>query len=122
MNKINDAEVVIECRTNYPFSGTLSYTVTSEAAFDFFVRIPAWAMTNNTSTYQVRRARRQRVTPNSDGLQQFKIEKGRTSIEVDLSMSIVAEPHNGSVAMYYGPLLYALDIDYANATYHTPLD
>lgn len=123
MTKIGDADVRIECRTNYPFSGNLVYTITSAASFEFFVRTPAWAMRNNSSTYRIKGGKPRSVSPNSDGLQAFRISKGQTTIEVDLSMSVeVAQPRNGSVAIYYGPLLYAVDIDFGNATYHSPLN
>ncbi|KAL5342509.1 hypothetical protein BJX70DRAFT_386036 [Aspergillus crustosus] len=94
--RIQGNKVKISCDTKYPFNGKLSYTITSKREFDFSVRIP--------------------------DLQVFKITNKKTNLNINLSMITTVSPHpNGSVAIYHGPLLYALDIEYTK-TSHTPLN
>jgi hypothetical protein len=115
--------VKVSCDTKYPFNGKLSYTITSETIFEFSVRIPAWATASIKSKYRVGHGKWHQLSPDANGLQRLDIYKGGTTIEVDLFMTPrVSEPRNGSVAIYYGPLLYALDIEFANPTSHSPLN
>jgi hypothetical protein len=121
--RIRGKKVRISCETNYPFDGRLRYTIASETAFDFSVRIPAWAARLAGSRYRVGGRGWRAVVPNEDSLQTFKMNRGTTAVEVSLHMEPrVSEPRNGSVAIYYGPLLYALDIESANPTSHSPLN
>ncbi|KIM98411.1 hypothetical protein OIDMADRAFT_56776 [Oidiodendron maius Zn] len=118
---IRGSELSISCETNYPFSGRLRYSISCGLEFEFCIRIPSWATAD--STFRVDANNWSSLLPNSDGLQCFQISSRKTTIEVNLTMAInIGEPRNGAVAIYYGPLLYALDIEYANATYHGPLN
>lgn len=120
---VSDKNVHISCKTNYPFSGTLSYAITSATDLDFSVRIPTWTNSTGRNSYSVNGGTRRPLAQSSTGLQTVPIKKGKTRLELNLEMSVqVSAPRNGSVAIYYGPLLYALDIEYANASYHTPLN
>ncbi|KAL4874995.1 hypothetical protein BJY04DRAFT_224504 [Aspergillus karnatakaensis] len=120
---IHDDKVRISCDTKYPFSGKLSYTITTERDFDFSVRIPAWAQGSSTeSKYRIgHKGDWKKISPNEDNLQQFNIRKGKTTIELNLSLSTRVSHRNGTVAIYHGPLLYALDIE-DTKTSHTPLN
>lgn len=120
---IHGQRVKISCETNYPFYGSLRYTITSETEFEFSVRIPAWALISNESRYRAGQSEWRNLSPTTDYLQSFQIRSGTTAVEVDLHMvPQVTEPLNGTVAIYYGPFLYALDIEAANLTYHSPLN
>lgn len=120
---IHGQRLKISCETNYPFYGILRYTIRSETGFDFSVRIPAWALISNKSKYRVGQGEWRNLSPTADHLQSFQIGSGTTAVEVDLHMvPQVTEPLNGSVAIYYGPLLYALDIEVAALTSHSPLN
>lgn len=121
--QIHDKRVKIACNTKYPFNGKFTYTITTETNFDFFVRVPTWATNSTKSSYRVGDGKRHDLSPNKDDLQHFAVRKGRTTIEVNLAMTPrVDKARTGSVAIYYGPLLYALDIQYSNLTSHAPLN
>ncbi|KAL3496096.1 hypothetical protein BJX62DRAFT_251691 [Aspergillus germanicus] len=121
--RIRGESVRVSCDTKYPFNGHLRYTITSETELEFSVRIPAWAITSSRSKYRRGDKAWRTMSPNGDSLQTFKIDRGKTEIQVNLHMEPRAtEPRNGSVAIYYGPLLYALDIESANRTSHSPLN
>ncbi|KAL2850238.1 hypothetical protein BJY01DRAFT_245549 [Aspergillus pseudoustus] len=121
--QIGQKKVTVSCETNYPFDGQLHYTINSKTDFDFWVRIPAWALNSTSSKYRVGKSKWHTLSPAADSLQSFKLDRGTTDIEINLSMEPrVTEPRNGSVAIYYGPLLYALDIEFSNPTSHSPLN
>lgn len=46
----NGARVTIVTDTNYPFDIDILYTVTTDAPFDFYVRVPGWADPVQSST------------------------------------------------------------------------
>ncbi|RDW72517.1 uncharacterized protein DSM5745_07689 [Aspergillus mulundensis] len=130
--RVRDENVRITCETNYPFDGQFRYTITTETSLDFSVRIPAWTLSSNPngsprSKYRVGKGEWRTLSPTPDSLQSFRIPSGtnRITIKVNLHMEPrVTEPRNGtdSVAIYYGPLLYALDLEYANPSSHSPLN
>lgn len=69
------------------------------------------------------------LSPDSSSLQQISIKKGTTDIIITLPFEIHVEARNETVGVYYGPLLYAADIEYAetahpalNWTDRKPLD
>ncbi|KAL4733201.1 hypothetical protein BDV11DRAFT_210392 [Aspergillus similis] len=107
--KLGKGKVTIQCTTNYPFSGRLEYTITATTDLSF--------------SYSLAGEKLRALSPDSNDLQTSQINKGNTKLTVDLEMSVqVAESTvNGTAAVYYGPLLYALDIDY-NSSYHSPLN
>lgn len=109
--QIGDSDISVDCQTNYPFSGTLKYTIESDVDFDFFVRIPEWTITDE-ATFTVGDGDAQAVSPNEDGLQQVGIKAGTTTISITLPMDVRTVERNGAVAFYRGPLLYASDLEY----------
>ncbi|KAH8115214.1 hypothetical protein DFH11DRAFT_1726088 [Phellopilus nigrolimitatus] len=79
--------------TLYPFSDTLTTTVSADKAFTYYVRIPSW-VSNATVT-----------------LNGGSEEKGiRTSLFLYLRKSPIESRPNNSVAVHRGPLNYAFDI------------
>jgi DUF1680 family protein len=121
--KVNGKDTIISCKTNYPFSGKLVYVITSAMDLDFSVRVPTWTNSTGNNTYSLNGGKPLPLAHDPAGLQTVPIQKGETHLEINLEMSVqITEPRNGSIALYYGPLLYALDIEYANASYHTPLN
>lgn len=120
---VNGKNVIISCKTSYPFSGKLVYSIISATDMEFSVRIPAWTNSTKQNSYSLNGAKPKPLTQDSAGLQTIAIKKGETDLEINLEMSVqITEPRNGSVAVHYGPLLYALDIEFANASYHSPLN
>ncbi|RAH82390.1 hypothetical protein BO86DRAFT_429272 [Aspergillus japonicus CBS 114.51] len=113
--------VEIICDTKYPFSEDLTYTITSDISFSFAVRIPEWVSGVATAQVGSSSNKKQSLSPDSNGLHYFSIGLGTTTIHVSLPMAIDIVPRNQSVAIYHGPLLYALAIEY-NETSHLPLN
>ncbi|XRM42803.1 hypothetical protein ABZX51_006017 [Aspergillus tubingensis] len=120
--KLATGNVTIACTTNYPFSGRLEYAITATTDLSFSVRIPDW-VNKTSSQYSLAGGSSKPLSSDSNNLQTFNLTKGTTQIAVELEMGIqvTKSPANGTAAIYYGPLLYALDIDY-NSTYHSPLN
>ncbi|KAJ5761263.1 hypothetical protein N7520_008419 [Penicillium odoratum] len=109
-SSLNELNVTIACTTAYPFSGKLTHTITAATSFEFAVSIPSWATAN--SSYRINNGKAVHLSPELEHLQMSQIYKGETQVLVDLDMAIhVGDARNGSVAIYYVPLLCALDID-----------
>ncbi|KIY73670.1 hypothetical protein CYLTODRAFT_416702 [Cylindrobasidium torrendii FP15055 ss-10] len=100
----NGNAVKITVDTLYPFSDSISYSITADAPFKFTVRIPVWIQAPTVNGIG--------ILP-SDGLYSVDIEAGETSIELGLPAEIVTEErlHN-AIAVHRGPLNYALDITF----------
>lgn len=111
--------VSILAETKYPFDLSLAYTITTEKAFDFYVRIPGWADPSSSSVN--RRLSTEGggekvvVHPSEQGLLRLSVPAGGERLVLNLAtvprVEILA---NNTAAIYYGPLLYSLAI-----TYHT---
>lgn len=107
----NPVSVTVD--TAYPFDFKLTYTVTAKHEFPFYVRIPTWASTD--STIQLPNTDNPVSIAASDlGLQKVVVPGGTTSsftVNLDTKPR-VKEPSEGTVAVYYGPLLYSLAIEF----------
>ncbi|KAF8892910.1 hypothetical protein BD779DRAFT_1765810 [Infundibulicybe gibba] len=93
--------------TLYPFSDTLTTTITATQAFTYQVRIPSWVV---GGTISINGAAAKALSP-SNGLQAVPVNAGTTKFVLNLPASITTEsrPH-GSIAVQRGPLHYAFDI------------
>ncbi|KAF5384254.1 hypothetical protein D9615_003331 [Tricholomella constricta] len=93
--------------TLYPFSDTLSTTITATQAFTYYVRIPSWVV---GGTIAINGAAPKAVSA-SNGLQAISAAAGTTTFVLNLPADIKTEsrPH-GSIAVQRGPLHYAFDI------------
>jgi DUF1680 family protein len=100
-------QVTATVDTLYPFSDTLTTTVTASKAFTYYVRIPGWV---TGGTISINQGKAQPVQP-VNGLHAVSIAAGTTKFTLNLPAPITIEsrPH-GSVAVHRGPLHYALDI------------
>ncbi|OBT61933.1 hypothetical protein VE03_08242 [Pseudogymnoascus sp. 23342-1-I1] len=117
-----DVNETVDCDTNYPFSPKLTYTIKSKTDFNFAVRVPDWASASlPKSSIQIRGGKPVPLCPDSSSLQQIPIKKGTTKITITFPMEIHIETRNETVGFYYGPLLYAADIEYEETT-HQPLN
>ncbi|KAG8703304.1 hypothetical protein FRC09_004234 [Ceratobasidium sp. 395] len=104
------ATVSVAVDTNYPFADNIKTTVTTDKAFDFYIRVPSWV--NSKATIQVGSAATTAFSPDSTTrLQKVSIPVGTTVISTVLSADITTEsrPH-GSIAIHRGPFNYAFDI------------
>jgi hypothetical protein len=108
---INGAKIHIECQTNYPFENILTYSVTADAPFDLFLRLPSWAdASQSTVTFgSVSTA----VSPDSTtGLHRISLPKGQSTVRYGLNLPLRTEPRpNGAVSVYVGNVLYSLDLE-----------
>ncbi|KAL4887822.1 hypothetical protein BDV59DRAFT_211808 [Aspergillus ambiguus] len=121
--KLAAGKVTIACTTNYPFSGRLEYAITATTDLSFSVRIPEWVNKTNSRYSLAGGNFRPLSSESSNDLQTFHLSKGTTQIAVELEMGIqvIESPANGTAAIYYGPMLYALDIEYTSS-HHSPLN
>lgn len=104
--EINGQPVTIDLATEYPWGETLTFAIKSAVAFPFYMRIPGWA---NASTVQVNNGKPTTATPGEFYLVQ--IPAGSTTVLLTLPMSFyVDRRYNNAASIYYGPILFALDI------------
>jgi len=101
-------KVTVNVVTQYPFSDTLTTTISAAQAFTYYVRIPSWV---SGGTISINGAAAKSVVGNANGLQAVSVPAGSTSFVLNLPAPITLEsrPH-GSVAVQRGPLHYAFDI------------
>ncbi|KAJ5801973.1 uncharacterized protein N7503_004423 [Penicillium pulvis] len=103
--EIGGKTVSIDCETDYPFANTLSYTIKTDTDFDFYLRVPNWA-----TEISIQGLAKPSTDPKT-GLMQFSIPAGTTKFTYTLGMETMTTPRaNDTVAIYRGPLLYALYI------------
>ncbi|KAI0873015.1 duf1680 domain-containing protein [Hypoxylon argillaceum] len=109
-------KVTISTDTNYPFSMDLSYSISADDAFTFYVRIPTWANSSSTATGPSGDASA-KISPTAAGLQRFAVPKGQSTLSVHLQTEPrVVDRANNTAAVYYGPLLYSLALDFNETT------
>ncbi|KAI9720098.1 MAG: hypothetical protein M1828_005826 [Chrysothrix sp. TS-e1954] len=107
---INGGRVTIDCQTDYPFSGALSYSIKAEKPFIFHVRVPNWAL--SSSNISVNSGNSSKLLPDpSTGLHELALPAGSSTVEYNLRAEIRTERRDyDTIAVYYGALLYALEI------------
>ncbi|KAI0546805.1 duf1680 domain-containing protein [Xylaria curta] len=111
---LGDNEVTISVDTNYPFGMDLSYSISADDDFKFYVRIPGWA---NSSSAARGGDSAGDVFLTSTGLHQFHVPKGQSTISVSLQTEPrIVERANNTAAVYYGPLLYSLALEFNETT------
>lgn len=116
---IFNSSVTIVCNTAYPFLDHLSYTITTTKPITLYVRVPQWAgPTYSDTTITVNNTSPFSVNPNTEtGLHAISLCPGTTHISYNLPSSIRAESRaNETVAIYKGPLLYALEVSHTNTS------
>jgi hypothetical protein len=118
--KLCGKRVKILCNTAYPFSDTLSYSIEAEDDFDFAIRIPSWS-TNGTIETEEEGSHPTPLHADISGLYHVPIKRGSAQITVKLSMDIYTVIRDGSIGIYHGPLLYALEVEHTSTT-HQPLN
>ncbi|KAI9667654.1 MAG: hypothetical protein M1821_000471 [Bathelium mastoideum] len=109
--------VSISTNTTYPFSHTITYDISATSPFNFYIRIPTWAGDNSTISGSAN-ASTMAVSPSAQGLQKVEVPDGQgTSVTLKLEASPrVVTRANNTAAIYYGPLLYALAIEYQSTS------
>lgn len=115
-SKVSTPIATIECDTSYPFDLTLGYTITSLESFDFYVRAPFWA-NKQTSNITIGLSTSKLAVDQQTGLHKISVPAGTTKVTYNIGASIrFVERANNTVSVYYGNLLYALDVGSVNAS------
>lgn len=106
--------VTVIAETDYPFRHNIYYEITAELDFFFYIRIPAWANTSSTITKANSDEPPHPLSVTDHSLQEVRVP-GNTTYAFTLNLEShvrMEEMVQGMVAIYYGPLLYSLAIDY----------
>ena len=108
-------QVTVSCDTTYPFTSVLNYAITSSGPFTFYVRVPGW----NSGAPQLSLGGQSydAGSPDANSMLAIDIPSGTSSLTYTLSPALDLEQRgNNTVAVHYGPLLYAIDIGQTNQT------
>ncbi|KAK1725879.1 uncharacterized protein BDZ83DRAFT_575663 [Colletotrichum acutatum] len=120
--------ISINCESNYPFAPcALHYSIHAREAFEFLIRVPHWTSSSSTIELCESGSQTRRVTQpfgstaRNGGPESFhclQIPGGaRYDIFVTLNAEVRVKEHDDkSVSIYYGPLLYAYEVDYKITT------
>lgn len=119
--------ITINCESNYPFTPcALHYSIETDKAFEFLLRIPTWASTSSTielkglgsSSTSIVHSFAPNTETQPDSLHSVKVPRaGSFEIFVTINAEVRVKQHeNNSVSFYYGPLLYAFEIDFDTKT------
>lgn len=125
--RLKDDGITISCESNYPFVPcALRYTIISNKPFEFFIRIPSWATSSSTikTLGPDSESRSDPFVSNAsagDGLESLyrvNVPSAMTyEIAITMNAEVRTEKHaGGSISIYYGPLLYAYEIDFETRT------
>lgn len=104
-------DIVITCTTNYPFGRALYYNVTTTSPFTFYLRVPSWSALDSSSV-SVNNNEATALTPDSHtGMMPVFLGSGTSTLTYTIGANIRAEQRaNSTIAVYYGAILYALDV------------
>ena len=104
-------DIVIACTTNYPFSSVLHYKVTTTSPFTFYLRVPSWSVLENSSI-SVNHNKAVSLAPDPHtGMVPLSLESGTSMLTYTIGANIRVEQRaNSTIAVYYGAILYALDV------------
>jgi hypothetical protein len=101
-------KVTVSCDTDYPFRFTLTYTVSASAAFELSLRVPGWA---TSAAVYVNSNSAQMNTDSNTGMATFSLPAGDSTVIYSLGPTLRTTARaNNTIAVYNGPLLYALKI------------
>ena len=104
--------VSIDCQTEYPFRNQLMYNIVATSDFDFYVRVPAWAV--STTLESSDGTQQAGVMNTTSRLRGIRIRPGNTTIAYQISdtpSNVRTEAReNDTIAVYQGALLYAIHI------------
>ena len=111
--------VAVDCETTYPFGSVLTYSIVSDRAFDFYVRVPTWIVLSGSSI-AVGSAAPASLSPDSHGMHRIRVQGSPTPTKVFYilaSNNVLETRANDTIAVHNGALLYALQIGALNKTY-----
>jgi hypothetical protein len=103
---INNNRITISQTTSYPFDDVVTFDVSSDSAFPFYVRIPGWA---SGATVQVGSSTPSPTTPGAHFRAQ--LPSGKSQVVLRLNMNFKVERrYNNAAAISLGPIVFALNI------------
>ncbi|KAL8737982.1 MAG: hypothetical protein Q9181_001164 [Wetmoreana brouardii] len=118
---LSGTHIDLACNTTYPFGNTMHYTFSASAPFRLYLRLPSWA-----TYYEIVAASYRGVSvkyipsnltpdPHTGMLYLDLLDSG--TVEYKLRTGIRTEDRgNDTISVYYGALLYALDVGFADNT------
>jgi hypothetical protein len=102
-------QVTVSCNTEYPFGFTLTYTVSASAPFELYLRVPGWA--TSALVFVNSKQQAQMNTDSSTGMASVSLPAGKSTVTYNLGAALKTTARaNNTIAVYNGPLLYALQI------------
>ncbi|KAH8812104.1 hypothetical protein F5884DRAFT_302928 [Xylogone sp. PMI_703] len=108
--------VTVECKTEYPLGNTFTYTVTSNTSFYLYIRVPSWYIPEQSSL-TINGISSSLDPDPSTGMHKLVLSSGDSTITYTPGVKIRTEARsNGSLSVYVGNLLYALDVGSANTS------
>ena len=112
---LRGGKVTVNCETTYPFGDSLDYSVTADSPMDFYLRVPAWAESNASIKVG---SKSSSPSPDPDtGMHRLSLPKGKSAITYRLPSAIRTESReNDTIAVYKGPVLYALEVTNHNTS------
>ena len=104
--------VKVVCDTHYPFGLVLNYAIDASAPFIFYIRVPSWSLAGGSSIEIDNNGAEYPLDPDPQtGMMPISLGAGHSKLTIRLAAELRVETRaNGSVSIYHGALLYALDI------------
>lgn len=119
---ISGTHISLACNTTYPFTNTLYYTFTASAPFTLHLRLPSWATTYEIlaistpdSTSKTYTSSSLLPDPHTGMLALDLLETGTVRYKFSADIRI-EDRGNDTISVYYGALLYALDVGFSDTT------
>ncbi|BAE60096.1 unnamed protein product [Aspergillus oryzae RIB40] len=114
--ELDGGHASVTADTHYPFDQIISYKFTTTKSFDFYTRLPSWATASSRANLPGGR-----VIPlvrEHDDVFHFTVPTGSSQVTVTLGteVRVVNRPLSSAVSIYWGSLLYALDIAYTETS------
>jgi len=103
---VNNNRITISQTTSYPFDDTVTFDVSSDSGFPFYLRIPGWA---SGATVQIGGGKAANANPGTHFLAQLPQGKSQVILKLPMAFSIERR-YNNAAAISYGPLVFAMNI------------
>ncbi|KAB5526427.1 hypothetical protein GE09DRAFT_472492 [Coniochaeta sp. 2T2.1] len=111
---VSGQSVTISVDTDYPFANTLTYLVDAGTPFDLDLRVPSWSQQTTITVNEVSQPPHPTSPSNT---QLIPLPAGKSTVRLTLSYTIRTVPRaSGSISVYVGNLLYALDVGQLTTT------
>lgn len=112
---LSSGKVTIEANTMYPYSDAIQYDVHAEGSFEFHIRVPSWA--SHASRVTIDGSTESLMPDERTGLHLMSLPAGQSKITYQLDATLRTKPRaNETINVYYGALLYALEIRTSNTS------